>query len=103
MDKNSARLLYGVLNRPSPQVLKLLRGPTSQSALALQFNLNMNSVSDWETGRSLPAPGSLFDLLKHFMRWTGQLGWPALDLLLIAAADKTPVKGPHPVTYELAP
>jgi len=101
MDKNSARLLYGVLNRPSPQVLKLLRGPTSQSALALQFNLNMNSVSDWETGRSLPTPGNLFDLLAHYMKWTGKLNWPALDLLLIAAADGEPKHNPKPVTYEL--
>ena len=101
MDKNSARLLYGVLNRPSTQVLKLLRGPTSQSALSLQFHLNLNSISDWETGRSQPAPGNLFDLLQHYMKWTGKLGWPALDLLLIAAADGEEVSAITPVRYEL--
>jgi len=101
MDKNSARLLYGILNRPSPLILKLLRGPTSQSKLALHFNLNMNSVSDWETSRSLPAPGTLFELLNHYMTWTGRLGWPALDLLLIAAEDDKKPKKPKPTTYEI--
>ena len=101
MDKNSARLLFGVLNHPSTPVLKLLRGPTSQSTLALQFQLNMNSISDWETGRSQPAPGNLFDLLQHYMKWTGKLGWPALDLLLIAAADGEEVSAITPVRYEL--
>jgi len=103
MDKNSARLLYGILNRPSTQVLKLLRGPTSQAALALQFNLNVNSVSDWETGRSQPAPGNLFDLLAHYMKWTGKLGWPGLDLLLVAAADFDQTTDPEPIAYEIQP
>ena len=99
MDKNGARLLYGVLNAPSTQVLKLLRGPASQSALALVMDLNQNSITDWECGRTSPSPGSLFDLLQHYMTWTGKLGWPALDLLLIAAADHTPPP-PQPGTSE---
>jgi transcriptional regulator with XRE-family HTH domain len=103
MEKNSARLLYGVLNRPSTQVLKLLRGPTAQAALATALDLNINSVSDWETGRTTPAPGNLFDLLAHYMKWTGKLGWPALDLLLIAAADSEEPSTITPVRYELTP
>jgi len=103
MEKNSARLLYGVLNHPSTQVLKLLRGPIPQSALATQFHLNINSISDWETGRSQPAPGNLFDLLHHYMKWTRQLGWPALDLLLIAAEETEEPSKITPVIYTLTP
>ena len=96
MDRNGARLLYGVLNAPSTQVLKLLRGPASQSALALVMDLNQNSITDWECGRTSPSPSSLFDLLEHYMKWTGKLGWPALDLLLVAAAEKPEPPEPAP-------
>lgn len=87
MDKNSTKLLYGIINRPSPQVLRLLRGFTPQAALSDKLGVAQNTISDWETGRSTPSPGNLFDLVSHYMAWTSKLNWPGLDLLICAEQD----------------
>lgn len=67
------------------------------------MNVSGQTVSDWETGNNSPGPGTLFDLLHHYTVWTAKLGWPALDILLAAAAEDKPTDNEPTVTEEPTP
>ena len=88
MDYKSAKHLYGIINHPSPLILRLLRGCTSQTRLASKLKVATNTITDWERGISQPTPDNLSSLLAHFTDWTRALAWPGLDILTAAAESE---------------
>jgi transcriptional regulator with XRE-family HTH domain len=83
MSRNTKHL-YGILQKPKIEHLRLMRGPYSQAELATILSLNVSATQSWESGNSSPSPANLRALLGHYVAWTNKLGWPSLDLLLDA-------------------
>ena len=100
MDYKSAKHLYGIIKCPSPLILRLLRGCTSQTRLGAILEVGPNTVTDWETGNGQPNPDNLHALLKHYTKWTRELGWPGLDILTAAAESEERAAQPAPAAKE---
>ena len=88
MDYRNAKHLFGIIKCPSPLILRLLRGCTSQTRLGSTLKVKASTIQGWETGVNTPTPDNLQAILKHFTRWTRDLGWPGLDLLCAAAESE---------------
>lgn len=88
MDYRHAIHLYGIIKCPSPLILRLLRGCTSQTRLGSKLEVKASTIQGWETGNATPSPDNMHGLLKHYSRWTHELGWPGLDILTAAAESE---------------
>src|SRR5574337_913072 len=84
MRPEDAKRLFGILNIPSPLVLRHLRGPHSQAEMASYLKINQRQVTKWERGMMKRAPGSLRQLLEHYRAWTSSLGLPTWEILVAA-------------------
>jgi len=73
---------FGPDNPLNTKEVRLLRGPYTQTELAIIVGVSQNQVNDWEHGACRPSMGNLRALLTHYNDWTSTLAGPALDFVL---------------------